>query len=114
VIGAFLGLLVALAAERLSPVAEEQVLAGESLGLSYRQIMEEIVIPAGRPGLYQLLLAARRDLLARGWRDRQAWGPAWERPSLREVGAAGSSGRSGGASRGNNDGKEGEAWQVSW
>ncbi|MBE3583550.1 MAG: hypothetical protein IMX01_05490 [Limnochordaceae bacterium] len=55
--GAAVGMWIAVLAERLSPVATDQVLAGESLALSYRQIMTEIVVPAGRPGLYQLVVA---------------------------------------------------------
>lgn len=50
-IGGLLGIFAAVLAGRVSPVNEEEVQAGESLGLSYAQIMREIVIPAGRPGL---------------------------------------------------------------
>ena len=54
-IGAVLGLIVAVYAERISPVAMDEVMAGEALGLSFDQIMREIVVPAGRPGLLQKL-----------------------------------------------------------
>lgn len=55
VIGALLGLIVANYAEKISPVSGEEVMAGESLGLSFDEIMREIVIPSGRPGLLQKL-----------------------------------------------------------
>ncbi|SDD81736.1 hypothetical protein [Sporomusa acidovorans] len=55
VIGALLGLTVAAYTEKISPIAGEEVLAGEALGLSVDEIMREIVIPNGRPGLMQKL-----------------------------------------------------------
>jgi hypothetical protein len=55
VIGAALGLLVAGNAEKISPVAADEVMAGEALGLSFDEVMREIVIPAARPGLLQKL-----------------------------------------------------------
>lgn len=55
VIGALLGLLVANNAEKISPVAVDEVTAGEALGLSFDEIMREIVIPSSRPGLLQKL-----------------------------------------------------------
>jgi hypothetical protein len=58
--GLLLGLLTALLAERLSPVDDSEMLAGEALGLTYAQIMREIVVPAARPGLLQLLSRCRR------------------------------------------------------
>jgi len=54
-LGAAVGLLVAGYAEKISPVAADEVLAGEALGLSFDEVMREIVIPAGRPGLLQKL-----------------------------------------------------------
>lgn len=54
-IGAVLGLIVAIYAERISPVSEEEIMAGESLGMSDGEILREIVIPGARPGLLQLL-----------------------------------------------------------
>jgi len=60
VLGAALGLLVMAGARRFSPVAEEEIVAGQALGLSDGQIMREIVVPAGRPGLMTLLNARRR------------------------------------------------------
>lgn len=55
VIGAMLGFFVACYSEKINPVAEEEVMAGEALGLSTDEIMREIVIPGGRPGLMQKL-----------------------------------------------------------
>lgn len=55
VVGAALGLLVAGYAEKISPVAADEVMAGEALGLSFDEMMREIVIPAARPGLLQKL-----------------------------------------------------------
>lgn len=54
-IGALLGLIVANYAEKISPISGDEVLAGESLGLSFDEIMREIVVPSGRPGLLQKL-----------------------------------------------------------
>lgn len=55
VLGAAIGLMVAANCEKISPVASEEVMAGEALGLSTDEIMREIVVPAGRPGLLQKL-----------------------------------------------------------
>ena len=54
-LGAVLGLFVAANAEKISPVAGDEISAGEALGLSFDEIMREIVIPNGRPGLMQKL-----------------------------------------------------------
>ena len=54
-IGAVLGLVVACYTEKISPIAGEEIMAGQSLGLSIDGIMREIVIPSGRPGLLQKL-----------------------------------------------------------
>jgi hypothetical protein len=53
--GGVLGMLMAFMAEKINPVNQEEVMAGLSLGLPFQTIMREIVIPAGRPGLLQLL-----------------------------------------------------------
>lgn len=55
VIGAVLGLITAAYSEKISPIAGEEVMAGEALGLSLDEVMREIVIPSGRPGLMQKL-----------------------------------------------------------
>jgi hypothetical protein len=55
VLGAILGLGAANYCEKISPIAGEEVLAGEALGLSFDEIMREIVIPAARPGIMQKL-----------------------------------------------------------
>ena len=54
-IGAVLGLIVACYTEKISPISGEEIMAGQSLGLSMDEIMREIVIPSGRPGLLQKL-----------------------------------------------------------
>src|SRR5690606_18365619 len=59
-LGAGLGLLVMALAERISPVDDDEILAGMALGLSGGQSMREIVAPAGRPGLLTLLNSRRR------------------------------------------------------
>jgi len=56
-----LGLVTALLADRLSPVRVEEIVAGQSLGLTNGQIMREIVVPAGRPGLLSLVNRWRRE-----------------------------------------------------
>ncbi|HHY15487.1 MAG TPA: hypothetical protein GX521_05385 [Firmicutes bacterium] len=53
--GLVLGVLVVILAERFSPVDRMELMAGQSLGLSNVQIMREVVIPPGRPGLLNLL-----------------------------------------------------------
>lgn len=60
-LGTVLGLLVMAVAHRLSPVNTEEILAGQALGLSDGQIMREIVVPAGRPGLLVLFNGPRRQ-----------------------------------------------------
>ncbi|HMM23023.1 MAG TPA: hypothetical protein PKA10_20130 [Selenomonadales bacterium] len=55
VLGAAVGLLIANNAEKINPVADDEVSAGEALGLSFDEIMREIVIPSSRPGLLQKL-----------------------------------------------------------
>jgi len=54
-VGAVLGLIVACYTEKISPISGEEIMAGQSLGLSMDGIMREIVIPSGRPGLLQKL-----------------------------------------------------------
>lgn len=53
--GGVLGLVVALFAEKFSPVAEAEMIAAEAMGLSWTEIMRQVVIPGGRPALGQLL-----------------------------------------------------------
>lgn len=54
-VGALAGWICARTAARLSPVNAEEIEAGLALGLSKPQVLREIVIPAGRPGLLMLL-----------------------------------------------------------
>lgn len=55
ILGAALGLFIVNNAEKINPIASEEVSAGEALGLSFDEIMREIVIPNARPGLLQKL-----------------------------------------------------------
>ena len=55
VLGSFLGFIAARYAEKISPVSEDEIFARESLGMSYLEIMREIVIPSSRPGLLQIM-----------------------------------------------------------
>lgn len=54
-LGALLGLIVAGYTDKISPISVEEVTAGEALGLSFDEVMREIVVPSGRPGLMQKL-----------------------------------------------------------
>ncbi len=54
-VGGLLGLFTAAFSDKFSPVDTHEAMAGQALGLPYVQIMREIVIPAGRPGLMYLL-----------------------------------------------------------
>lgn len=54
-LGAGLGMLAAAYTEKINPLSQQEVMAGFALGLSFDQIMREIVIPSGRPGLLQKL-----------------------------------------------------------
>lgn len=55
IIGGICGIFIAILAEKINPVDKDEVLAGLSLGLPFKTIMREIVIPSGRPGLLQIL-----------------------------------------------------------
>jgi len=55
VVGILCGLLVASKTETISPISTEEIMAGEAMGMTYVQIMREIVIPEGRPGILQML-----------------------------------------------------------
>lgn len=52
-IGMLCGLLIAGKTETISPVSIEEIMAGEAMGMTYLQIMREIVLPEGRPGLFR-------------------------------------------------------------
>jgi len=54
-VGSILGIIISLLAEKFNPVCKDEVIAGLSLGLPFKMLMREIVIPAGRPGLMQIL-----------------------------------------------------------
>ncbi|MGI6132138.1 MAG: hypothetical protein ACOYES_09740 [Bacillota bacterium] len=54
-LGTAMGLLITWAAPRLSPVGADEVEACMALGLSPSEVMREIVVPAGKPGMLSLL-----------------------------------------------------------
>ncbi len=54
-IGGILGIIVGLFSKMLNPVSKEEWEAGKALGFSSAEIMQEIIIPSGRPGLLYLL-----------------------------------------------------------
>ncbi len=53
--GGLLGGVLGAISQRISPVATDEMEAGEALGLSDAQIMRWIVVPAGRPGVLATL-----------------------------------------------------------
>lgn len=55
IIGGVLGIFLSALAEKINPISKDEVMAGLSLGLPFKTVMREIVIPAGRPGMLQLL-----------------------------------------------------------
>lgn len=54
-IGAAFGFLMALITEKITPLSLDEVLAGESLGMTFTEIMHEIIIPNSRPGVLERL-----------------------------------------------------------
>jgi hypothetical protein len=54
-LGGLLGILMSSLAIKINPISKEEVFAGLSLGFPFKTIMREIVIPAGRPGMLQIL-----------------------------------------------------------
>ncbi len=54
-LGAAMGLVTTWVAPRLSPVSAGEVEACIALGLSPSEAMREVVVPAGRPGMFSLL-----------------------------------------------------------
>ncbi len=55
VLGGLLGILMSSLAIKINPISKDEVFAGLSLGFQFKTIMREIVIPAGRPGMLQIL-----------------------------------------------------------
>ncbi len=55
IIGGILGVLITLLSAMLNPVNREEWEAGVALGFSPAEIMHEIIIPSGKPGLLYLL-----------------------------------------------------------
>lgn len=60
ILGAVLGLIVSFLANRINPLDRQEFIAGEAMGLSLTQILREIVVPAGKPGLLLLLNKPRQ------------------------------------------------------
>ena len=54
-IGALLGFITATQSNKISPLPKDELIAGIVMGLTYTQIMREIVVPSSRPGLLSLL-----------------------------------------------------------
>ncbi len=54
-LGGLLGILMASLAVKINPISKDEVMAGLSMGLQFKTIMREVVIPAGRPGVLQIL-----------------------------------------------------------
>lgn len=63
ILGAFLGLIIGLLADRINPVDQKEYMAGEALGFNFAEILRQIVLPAGKPGI--LFLLNRRNLYFR-------------------------------------------------
>lgn len=59
-LGMSMGLATAWAAPRLSPVKNGEVEACVALGLSPSEVMREVVLPAGKPGVFSLLNRPRQ------------------------------------------------------
>ena len=55
VTGGVLGLLIALLSNMLNPVNKEEWEAAKALGYSPAEIMHQVIIPSGKPGLLYLL-----------------------------------------------------------
>ena len=66
IIGALLGIIASLLSGMLNPVSREEWEAGKALGFSTGEIMAEIVIPAGKPGLLYLFNYPRMIFKGRG------------------------------------------------
>ncbi len=54
-IGGLMGLIVAKKAEVFNGIAKDEFQAGQALGFKFVEIMRQIIIPAGKPGLLKLL-----------------------------------------------------------
>ncbi|MBC7082952.1 MAG: hypothetical protein H5T95_05610 [Firmicutes bacterium] len=63
-IGAVLGYLVSVESEKISPASSDEITAGIAMGLTYTDVMREIVVPSSRPGILALL--NRRKIMLKG------------------------------------------------
>lgn len=59
-LGAAMGFAAAWAAPRLAPVDSDEVEACIAMGLSHTEIMREIILPSGKPGVFSLLNRPRQ------------------------------------------------------
>lgn len=64
IIGILFGLAFYGLADRVYQLDMDEMMAGQSLGLTFPVLMREIVLPAGRPGLLQILNARRMVMRA--------------------------------------------------
>lgn len=55
ILGGLIGLIVAFFADRINPVDKKEYMAGEALGFNFSEILREIIIPSGKPGILYLL-----------------------------------------------------------
>lgn len=65
-IGGALGYLVSIESGKISPAPSDEITAGIAMGLTYTQVMREIVVPSSRPGILTLL--NRRKVVLKGMR----------------------------------------------
>jgi hypothetical protein len=66
VVGALIGLAVASQSNKISPVPSDEVTAGMVMGLTYTQIMREIVAPSSRPGLLTFMNRSKTMFRGKG------------------------------------------------
>lgn len=55
VLGGIIGFIVAVFADRINPLDRKEYMAGEALGFNFSEILREIIIPSGKPGILYLL-----------------------------------------------------------
>lgn len=55
ILGGILGFIVAFFSERINPIDKKEYMAGEALGFTFTEILREIIIPSGKPGILYLL-----------------------------------------------------------
>ena len=73
-VGALIGLAVASQSGKISPLPGDEVTAGIAMGLTYTQIMREIVAPSSRPGLLTFMNRPKTMFRRKGGRNCRASG----------------------------------------